>query len=144
MFDTMINKSYDLYVINAKTVEDRLKKTYKMSKVRIQAFNDAINLPSLITEIRALREEKKRVYRSDYMDEVKENIRKEIKSIINNKHVGDYNRVVSEMGYELMPIAVSVAEKAIMNENAEVELLDGFRRMFFVEEVPDKDLLVKV
>lgn len=144
LFDVLLKENYDLYEINARNLEARLIKTYKMSKVRIQTFNNAIKLPTLISKLKAINEGYVCIHRSGYKDELKEEIQEEVKKIKNGQHSGLQNDIYGNLGYELMPVSVSIFNRDIKNPDADVELLDGFRRMFFVSEVPDRSILVKV
>jgi len=144
ILDTMLNKNYDLYEVNARAIEKLIKDNYKMSKVRIQLFNDALTLSSDVAELKAVKDEIRMNYGDEYLARLRGEIQSAISKIKRCEHISKKNQVFGEMGYELMPIAVSVKDKDISNPNCEVELIDGFRRMFFIEDVPDKKILVKV
>lgn len=142
--DDILNKDYDLYEMNAKAVEKMVRDTYKMSDVRIQSFNDAIELSSQIAKLKSIIEGKRRTYPNEGIDEVKKEIQSQIEIVRHSNHIGTINQVFGEMGYELMPIAISVKDKDMARPDCKVELIDGFRRMFFIDSVPDKNILVKV
>ncbi|MDF2879610.1 MAG: hypothetical protein K0R54_167 [Clostridiaceae bacterium] len=142
--DTMLNKDYDLYEINAKILEKLIKNTYKLSEVRLQTFNDSLKLFEYVSKLKGMKDGIEYVYRDNYVPELKKNIKREISSIKKNIHISDKNNISGELGYELMPVVVSVKDRNISNPDCKIELIDGFRRFFFVNEVPDKNILVKV
>ncbi len=148
MIDQKINKEYDLYSVNARLLQGMLKNTYlkKMSELDFQLFNDDLKYFRYMRHIKQLKRRESqglKVSTHYEIDKMNNEMQEVIKSIQANEHHNVKLQKTSELGYELMPIAISVKDKDI-NKKQDVELLDGFRRMFYTPEVPDVDILVKV
>lgn len=140
MYDNQLNIPYKLYQVSAKVVSERLHKDYGLDKVAIQMFNSDSGIGDSMIELARMRKEGH--YKSDdnyYTQKIKESIAK----IENNEHVSEINQIGISFGYELMPIAVSVRGD-FEDEDTKLELIDGFKRMFCMNEVPDIPILVKV
>lgn len=149
LFDNEIKVDYDLYLINAKKLKSLIINSYKLTDGKYRLFNGDTRLKQCI----------ERVYNNDNIQidlkngtvEKSDSSTKEIdtweKDVINGMNnplnLSDSMNKSHLMGYELMPLAISVPDRDVVN-NKNVELLDGFRRMFYVNEVPNHDVLVKV
>jgi len=153
IFDTETGASYDLYRINAKVIKKALDKSYNLTPLKFRMFNGEENLLSTIAynikyhnlkfnwkkgKILNLKEflkmqKEEDIYQGKYGADLSDT--STIKNITNETY--------SQMGFELMPIAISLQGKNI-KDISNIELLDGFKRMFCTIEIPDRDILVKV
>lgn len=140
MYDHQLNVEYQLYLINARELSNRLFEGYGLDKLTLQTFNSDAKLGKALIEVE---ERKLRGYYKGEEDIVEKDIEKAKKAIEENTHVSPMNKIGVSFGYELMPIAVS-CEGEIENPDTKLELLDGFNRMFCLDEVPSMDILVKV
>lgn len=134
MYDNLIKKEYKLYLVNAKYVHDRLNKNYNLTKIQLQMFN----LETKLAEYTKKMNDERHI--SEYTTEM---YNKVVNNIENNNHIGVMTQIGVHMGYELMPI-VLCAKGDFEKDETEIELIDGFRRMFCTKEVPNIDILVKV
>lgn len=137
MYDNQLKLNYKLYKVNAKELSERLFKQYKLTKIKLELFNSDSNLARDILTY------KSRIGKP-YFKGIEEYSYNDIKKTISKLEEGKRfsNPLGISMGYEIMPLAISVRDYDI--ENGELELIDGFKRMFCIEEVPDIDILVKV
>jgi hypothetical protein len=140
MFDNSLKREYKLYQVNAKELSERLKKDYNLPPVMVQLFNSEAELGRYIKDIKSLRGLGHDISSDDFrVQQVRESVAK----IKNNDHVKPMTRKGIEFGYELMPIAISVTGD-FENPETKLELVDGFKRMFVMDRVPDIEVLVKV
>ena len=145
MRDHQLNTDYDLYQINARVLADKLQKSYHLNPVRLQTFNEEFPLSEKVAELKGMLAGRINFFiRSDYNGLVaaKQECRKLVAQIKSNDHVTASKDLQAQFGYELMPFCVSVKDRDLNNEG--IELVDGFRRIFFVKGVPDVDVLMKV
>lgn len=152
LFDTEIKAEYDLYLINAVELKNYLLGSYSLSENKYHLFNKATRLHEDLE-----RHASNNNYNIDLKTGTieKNELESEMKSKRHSIDVGFENKVNKPvelsnnandahlMGYELMPLAISLKDRDMKNIKS-VELLDGFRRMFYVNDVPDRDVLVKV
>lgn len=141
MCDNQLQVPYKLYQVNAKQMSERLFKQYNLSQVRLQVFNSESKLARNIVDIRHLKMHGHIIRKNDLRVE---SVAKAVKEILDNSYVNKMTDIGVNMGYEIMPIAISVKDFDIENPNSKLELIDGFKRMFCTTEVPDIDILVKV
>lgn len=171
--DYVLNQNYDLYLVNSRELHQRLVGTYSEKipefKRNIHLFNADIKYFEQTMKLKQLktgRAENRVSPKSDDLDVEEINgklvvfsvphekedsfdrVNKEMdattKTIDNNEFGSLQTEKAAALGYELMPLAVSVKSKEILNKDEKIELLDGFKRMFFVKEIPDQEILVKV
>lgn len=140
LFDHSLHKEYKLYQANARELSDRLKKGYNLPPVMFQLFNSESELGRNIQDIKKLKSKGRTLEKDDLRIE---NVRKSVKKIKANEHVSEMTKQGIHFGYEIMPIAVSTKGE-IENPETLLELVDGFKRMFCADIVPDIDILVKV
>lgn len=138
MIDNLLNREYKLYQVNARDIYTRLNRDYNIPKVRLQMFNSETGLSRNIGKIK---EHKKDGYKYNTQDI--DTVKSIIKKIQENEYIDPMSALGARFGYELMPIAISV-DGDFENYETRIELIDGFRRMFCVKEVPNVDILVKV
>jgi len=139
-FDTETGVEYDLYSMNAQTLKHAVTASYQLSALKIQMFDDDTHaIDDINREIR---------YSNLVFDKnVGEILNKDTyspKYALSNEpcHIHLKNTEYYRLGFELLPIAISLPNRDI-TKLQQLELLDGFKRMFCVE-VPDKDIFVKV
>ena len=145
MRDNQLNIDYDLYQINARVLADKLQKNYRLNPIKLQTFNEEFPLAKEVADLKGMLAGRNCIsIWNDYnsLTSTKQKCRELITQIKSNDHVTASKDLQAQLGYELMPLCVSVEEKNFFYEK--IELLDGFRRIFFVKEVPDVDVLVKV
>ena len=149
-FDEATGVNYDLYSINARTIKKAIDDCYNLTPLKLKMFNsDKDFYESLHTEIE---------YRGLELDWVKGevlNLEEYKKKNDGYSHVYNYlfnteedwhkdtNQLYYELGFELMPIAVSLKNKDV-SDLKDIELLDGYRRLFCSETIPDRDIFVRV
>lgn len=146
--DTTVNASYTLYRMNARVLKEKLDKREKLTNLKLNMFNSSTSASSDI-----------RYVESRFHDSLQVDYKKGEISTFNGDTINDrfdlerIDKAVSKpninkrqennhrLGYELMPLVVMAED---MNIDSELILLDGFRRMYYVNEVPDMDVFVKV
>lgn len=146
-FDSETNTDYDLYSSNALTIKAALDNSYKLSRAKIQMFN---NDSGMLEDINRETE-----HGNLNFDKVNgEIINKDnytpsgyarnsmFKTENEPSYNQDKNQDYYQLGFELLPLAISLPNKDIKKLD-HLELLDGFRRMF-CSEIPDREVLVKV
>lgn len=138
MYDHVLEKSYKLYRINAKEISERLKRNYNLSPLVYQLFNSESNLSKILNSIKS---SQKRGHKVRDMD--RKELRKAIQEVKKSELTKDMKERGIHFGYEMMPIAVSSIGD-FENPETKIELVDGFKRMFCINEVPNVDILVKV
>jgi hypothetical protein len=139
MHDHQLDVDYRLYLVNARELSDRLFKGYGLDKLTLQTFNSKAKLGVALIELKKL---ELRGYSVEDNRRIRD-VEEAKKAIEENRHVSPMTKIGVSFGYELMPIAVS-CEGDIENFETKLELLDGFNRMFCLDEVPFMDILVKV
>lgn len=140
MHDHQLHMDYRLYMMNARELSERLFKGYGLDKLTLQTFNSNAKLGKALIEVE---ERKLRGYYRGEDDHIAKDVENAKKAIEENTHVAPMTKIGVSFGYELMPIAIS-CEGDIENAETKLELLDGFNRMFCLDEVPNMDILVKV
>ncbi|WCK57508.1 hypothetical protein PP175_25925 (plasmid) [Aneurinibacillus sp. Ricciae_BoGa-3] len=141
MIDHQLQKQYKLYKVNAKEMSQRLQVGYNLSPMVLQLFNSDSKLAETIMKIKQRKMNGIKVNSDDLLVKEARSIVKEIKQ--NQTEMDGMTKKGISFGYELMPIAASCDGK-FENHDSKLELLDGFKRMFCNDEVPDIDILVKV
>jgi len=140
MHDYQLDLPYDLYKVNAKELSERLHKNYNLDKLTLHTFNSDTELGRYLMDVEEAklkgREYKEDSYTLEKIKEIKEKIE-------TNTHVSTMTKIGVSFGYELMPVAVS-SYGDFTHPNTKIELIDGFKRMFAIDEVPSIDILVKV
>lgn len=138
LYDHVLDKSYKLYRMNAKEISERLKRSYNLSPMVYQLFNSESNLLKAINRIKHSRKNHRSIHDHE---------RNDLKKAIREVKASELSKGMTEkgihFGYEMMPIAIS-ATGDIENPETKIELVDGFKRMFCINEVPEMDILVKV
>lgn len=156
LFDSKLGEHYDLYTMNAKSFVAIVQGVYEKQNMTpwfVQRFNPELQVGQMrhtysdrITSILRMKEGLEYSLRSDYHS--LENYEKEVKEAEEKFYQGtlftEEQDLVGSMGYELMPFAVSVKGKDLAGDTDSLELLDGFRRIFYMNNVPDQEVLVKV
>lgn len=140
LYDQALEREYKLYLMNARELSERLKKDYNLPSTMIHLFNSESRLEEYLTDIKKLKRSG-HVIKEDDLRLTR--VRESIKNIKNNSHLQPMTKKGIEFGYELMPIALS-AKGDVENPETSIELLDGFKRMFVMDVVPEIDVLVKV
>lgn len=140
MNDRQLNKSYKLYLMNAKKLSQRLCESYGLDNLTLQMFNSDTKLAQYTIDLAELK--LKGFHISDDSYEIK-HIKETTNKIATNTHIDPLTKVGVLFGYEMMPLALSVKGN-VEDPRTEIELVDGFKRMFCIDEVPDMDVLVKV
>ena len=148
-FDSETDANYDLYSINAITIKKAIESSYKLSYTKIRMFDDDSQvLQDINRELKNsnLQFDKVtgKILNDDYASNKCWNIKPEAidERTKAHYHIHTKNQQYYQLGFELLPIAVSLPNKDTTKLN-QIELLDGFKRMF-CSQVPDKDVLVKV
>lgn len=139
MRDQAIGLDYKLYEMNAKELSNRLKEQYNLAPLFLHLFNSNSGLSGHLESLEEL-DSWKELQEGDYR---KRRIQESVEKIENGKHLTAMNKKGIEFGYELMPIAIS-AKGDIEDPLTAIELVDGFKRMFVMDDVPDTNVLVKV
>lgn len=140
MHDNQLNKPYKLYLVNARELSNRLRRSYGLDNLELQMFNSDTKLAQYTIDIA---EYKLKGYDVDDDRYEVRQIADIEQKIANNTHVDSLTKIGIHFGYEMMPLAVSVIGD-FQDTDLQVELIDGFKRMFCIDEVPDIDVLVKV
>lgn len=155
-FDDETGAEYDLYTINALTIKKAIDKSYNLTELKLRMFNGSEHV---MDEIRHAADkyklefdwEKGKVINLKTFKANKKIYGKAKDIILNNaNHKQDKaenpryetQQCFQQLGFELLPIAISLKDRNV-NDMKKIELIDGFKRMFFTE-VPDKDIFVKV
>lgn len=153
MMDSKLGKSYDLYTVHARELVQLIQGVYEKQGITplfVQRFNSDFTIG---TSNRSYAEQLTNVWRietgyeQDYRQELaqeKQQLKETEERFLQGTAFKEKNNTLSAMGYELMPFAVSVKNQDLENERASLELLDGFRRIFFTSTIPDQEVLLKV
>lgn len=156
MYDSKIGKFYDLYTMKAQEFVSLVQGVYEnqgMTPFFVQRFNEELKAgdyngkySELLTSMLRMKEgfeytDRSRWHNLDsYAQAVKETEERFSKGEL---FTAKQDRVAA-MGYELMPFAISVNGRDMHHQAETLELLDGFRRIFYTHTVPDQEVLVKV
>lgn len=172
-FDAVLEQNYDLYLMKPKELKVRIMESYgkKISDIEknIHLFNRDIELFEKQLYLNQLNQDRaeNRAYPTgnkleivnidgkqitlempsvaqDTFQITTEEMKDVTKKINEKDFINDEVNLAAKMGYELMPIAVSIKNKDMNIKEYDIELLDGFRRMFYTNELPENEVLVKV
>lgn len=154
-YDKVTKVNYDLYTINARELKERLDKTLKLTNLKMAMFNDEtrvyndVNLDVYYGDPKDRLEfdyVKGEILNKEKYSNVSENFRN--KRIIGISEEGievdKEKEKYHQLGYELLPFAVTVEGRDIKDKEKDVKLLDGFRRMYYMNEIPDVEIFLKV
>lgn len=141
--DEITAVEYDLYQMNAQTLREHLDKSYQLTDLKLQLFNfEARVISSLESASRSHRGDTLAVdYKTGVL--VHESAEGTLEDTLRFSTVDGETQALHSLGYELMPLAISLPNKDIALLD-DVELLDGFRRMFYMKAIPDRDIFVRV
>lgn len=155
-FDSEVRVYYDLYAMNALKLKEAIDKSYNLSHFKINLFNGETNLLSDIeSEIRFAKKgrtnlevdlsEGRIINEAEYVSQRSGDYssRDIIAAINSSSGFKNTKEDYHQLGFELLPIAITVKGRYLNNLH-EVELVDGFRRMFWTKDIPDRDIFVKV
>lgn len=155
-YDNETRKEYDLYTMNALKLKDFVLKSYGLSNLKLNMFNLETQLLSdLKSEERFNKlsvnfDSGEILDKETYIDTINQSkYGKSIRTdIIFDAEKGTSNfrnerNEYHHLGYELLPLAISVKNRD-MNNLEKVELIDGFKRIFWTKDIPDRDVFVKV
>lgn len=152
--DAQLNVPYDLYQVPAETFVQLMRKTYEQHGIdllKAQEFNTTPKITEYgksyveaLTTLKGIQLGILPQYKYSSYDGIMEEVSKF--EAFFNQDTAITNRLdkISHLGYELMPFAVSVSGRKFTLDASEIELLDGFRRIFYTKEIPSGDVLVKV
>jgi hypothetical protein len=140
MHDNLLKKPYKLYQVNAKQMSERLHNSYGLDKLSLQMFNSDAHIAEYAEQLRDLRAKGHKI--DDNNLDVKR-LNQAIHKVENNEHMSSLDEIGISFGYELMPIAICT-EGDFEDPSTKIELIDGFKRMFCMNKIPDIELLVKV
>ena len=155
MVDAKIQKTYDLYTVPAREFVAIVRGVYEkkdMDPWFVQRFNQDIKLDgwgkrlteslTMVARINAgMQKNEPDGWRS--LETYEKNISEAKTRFLNGELFVENVDTLGAMGYELMPFAISVPNRDL-TEIASLELLDGFRRIFYMNDIPEQDILVKV
>lgn len=149
--DNEICVDYDLYSINARQIKKWLDEKYNLTPLKLALFNDETFAKSdlellNIEELNSidLNMEKGEINNSQIFFETDRGYRYDnLKKVAVGINLNDIKNKEHQLGYELMPIAL-IVEGRDLEKRENFYLLDGFRRMYYVNNIPDVDVLVKV
>lgn len=147
-YDDFTNMDYDLYQTNAIELKNKIIKDYNLKPLKISMFNFSTQLiQDINTEIKNgnIKLDLNTGEIIEIAKEIKNGYTYRIKQIISanddhSKHDNDKNHY-HHIGYEIAPIVISVKDRNINND---FELIDGFKRIFWTYDIPDKNIFVKV
>lgn len=152
--DAQLNVPYDLYQVPAETFVRLMRKSYEhqgIDMLKAQEFNTEPKIKEhgktyveALTRLKGIQSGLLPQYAHYNYEETMEQV--STFEAFFNQDTTITNRLdrVSHLGYELMPFAVSVSERNFTLDATKIELLDGFRRIFYTKELPKGDVLVKV
>lgn len=146
--DKFLHVDYDLYLINATDIIERIREHYYLNidKRNIQLFNADFKYFHYSRKLKAIENDMQKDYKGSFesKEELINNINEFINKVDNNSFIEDDVQSSTNLGYETMPLVVSIVNKDIQNAQLPVELIDGFRRVFYTKNIPSQDILVKV
>lgn len=156
MWDGKLKQSYDLYQTSAKELIALIRSVYEqkgMNSLFVQRFNASLEIgpyrhryADKLSTLHAMQAGVKMPYYHESYNSDK--LAQEIGAFEEAYQRGDIKHpeedAVGSLGIEQMPFALSVPQKDVARNLGELELIDGFRRVFYMENVPDQDVLVKV
>lgn len=150
MKDELLDVHYDVYSMSLQELAKQIKTSYGFEHRDYMRFNTEYYIPEreedgarsnwrsyqeLIQDKEKMKNGMGRVY--GYTEEELNLHIQKAEENINQKNFRENEKIFSEFAYEMFPIVVSQTENGY-------ELLDGYRRLFFTNPLPDREVLVKV
>lgn len=151
--DNVLDLPYDLYSINLGKFTKSIENNYNYSLSEIHQLNE---------ELKVVKGDKGYLLHTSYGEMYREFEMKKLgighpgrdvevyKEVLSNTfpalEEGSFskaqNQIFGTFAYEMYPLSVSLKSGTL--ENGELELIDGYRRIFFMNPKPDIDVFVKV
>ena len=143
--DEFINIDYDLCIINSLEFKNIIEKEYNLNPLKLALFNrdsHIIDLVHTLEKYGDLEIDKKngKIIKHIRDEFYISNIKKAEKGEIFDKEDLEVYNVI---GYETSSFAVSIKDRNYKEPN-NIELIDGFKRIFLTKNVPDRDIFVRV
>lgn len=155
-FDSEVRVYYDLYTMNALKLKEAIDKSYNLTPFKINLLNGETGLlHDIETELRYATKGSTNlevdfnkgiiINEKEYVSKMSNayGAQRIIEALSSSRGFKNTTEDYHQLGFELLPIAIAIKGRDLNNLN-KAELIDGFRRMFWTKNIPDRDVFVKV